>query len=477
MATGLTNGSGIVYQPVNVDWIDVKNYGAYGDAKKVTDAVLTSGSGVVTSATASFTGSDVGKKAFVLGSAGQLRITTCTVTAVTSPTSITLSASPSVSGGGNVLVWGHDDSDAVRAAVSAACAMTPAATVYLPSGGYIFSKCPFVLNPGSTLNANRGPSIRGAGSADMAIYFAPTFDFTTVVAGGSMLVSNISCAGPCYIGGLFVDGLNYAFSGSGYSVLRSTTWSTIEDVYILNPSGLTTGLSINGSNEVEVRRFRIEGAAAGMNGIYVFASSVAFFDCLSSNSGGYNLQCQNIRDDQNLQYNVRWYGGLIDECSLSSVSIESNSSAVSFIGTKIFGGNNNYGISVDGTSRVDITNTQVEPFGTSGNRSGITVAAGGVVSLCQTRLGQTGTGKSLNNSGTVYDCGGNTIPDVTGNAPIQFSSLPALTVSQLPAAGAANKGARAFVTDANATTFLSTVAAGGANVVPVFSDGTNWKIG
>ena len=36
----------------------------------------------------------------------------------------------------------------------------------------------------------------------------------------------------------------------------------------------------------------------------------------------------------------------------------------------------------------------------------------------------------------------------------------------------AGAGARSFVTDATATTFLSTVAGGGANKVPVVSDGT-----
>jgi hypothetical protein len=51
------------------------------------------------------------------------------------------------------------------------------------------------------------------------------------------------------------------------------------------------------------------------------------------------------------------------------------------------------------------------------------------------------------------------------------------TVAGLPAANAAGAGARAFVTDANATTFASTVSGGGANAVPVYSDGTNWKIG
>lgn len=51
----------------------------------------------------------------------------------------------------------------------------------------------------------------------------------------------------------------------------------------------------------------------------------------------------------------------------------------------------------------------------------------------------------------------------------------AKTVSTLPAAG--NAGARDFVTDATSTTFASVVAGGGANKVPVFDDGSNWRIG
>lgn len=51
------------------------------------------------------------------------------------------------------------------------------------------------------------------------------------------------------------------------------------------------------------------------------------------------------------------------------------------------------------------------------------------------------------------------------------------TVANLPAAGTAAAGAKAMVTDANATTFASVVAGGGASTVPVYSDGTNWRIG
>lgn len=51
------------------------------------------------------------------------------------------------------------------------------------------------------------------------------------------------------------------------------------------------------------------------------------------------------------------------------------------------------------------------------------------------------------------------------------------TVASLTAAATAGAGARDFVSDATATTFASVVAGGGANNVPVYCDGTNWRIG
>lgn len=58
-----------------------------------------------------------------------------------------------------------------------------------------------------------------------------------------------------------------------------------------------------------------------------------------------------------------------------------------------------------------------------------------------------------------------------------FGQSPrAYTVSGLPSA-AGNAQLRAYVTDANATTFASIVAGGGSNYVPVYCDGTHWRIG
>ena len=57
------------------------------------------------------------------------------------------------------------------------------------------------------------------------------------------------------------------------------------------------------------------------------------------------------------------------------------------------------------------------------------------------------------------------------------SILAVTTVGALPAASGSNQGVRSFVTDANSTTFLATAAGGGANKVPVISNGVNWIIG
>lgn len=56
------------------------------------------------------------------------------------------------------------------------------------------------------------------------------------------------------------------------------------------------------------------------------------------------------------------------------------------------------------------------------------------------------------------------------------SGATSFTVATLPTA-VGKTGVRYMVSDANATTFNSIVAGGGANIVPVFSNGTTWRIG
>jgi len=59
----------------------------------------------------------------------------------------------------------------------------------------------------------------------------------------------------------------------------------------------------------------------------------------------------------------------------------------------------------------------------------------------------------------------------------QLKSNVPVTVANLPSAATAGVGSRGFVTDSSVSTFGSTVAGGGSTKVPVYSDGTNWKVG
>ena len=51
------------------------------------------------------------------------------------------------------------------------------------------------------------------------------------------------------------------------------------------------------------------------------------------------------------------------------------------------------------------------------------------------------------------------------------------TVATLPSAATSGVGARSFVTDALGPIFGATVVGAGAVKVPVYSDGTDWKVG
>lgn len=68
--------------------------------------------------------------------------------------------------------------------------------------------------------------------------------------------------------------------------------------------------------------------------------------------------------------------------------------------------------------------------------------------------------------------GGLTGPTFNG-----FARVVPVSVANLPSAVVAGAGARAFVTDADSATFNAALAGGGANSVPVFSDGAAWRIG
>jgi hypothetical protein len=58
-----------------------------------------------------------------------------------------------------------------------------------------------------------------------------------------------------------------------------------------------------------------------------------------------------------------------------------------------------------------------------------------------------------------------------------YIKVTPVTVANLPSAVTAGAGARSFVTDATSSTFHAQPVGGGAQIVPVYSDGTLWRIG
>jgi hypothetical protein len=66
---------------------------------------------------------------------------------------------------------------------------------------------------------------------------------------------------------------------------------------------------------------------------------------------------------------------------------------------------------------------------------------------------------------------------LNATAPLNTITFTVYTVATLPSSVTSGAGAVAFVSDALAPVFGSNVVAGGAVKVPVYSDGTNLKVG
>jgi hypothetical protein len=60
------------------------------------------------------------------------------------------------------------------------------------------------------------------------------------------------------------------------------------------------------------------------------------------------------------------------------------------------------------------------------------------------------------------------VTDLFYFTPVAFSALPS---------AASSAGAKAFITDSDVTTYYAVVSGSGGNSTPVFSDGTNWRVG
>ncbi|WP_446333585.1 hypothetical protein ACRHQP_00310 [Burkholderia pseudomallei] len=115
--------------------ISVKDFGALGNGINRFDGAITSGSAVLTSASGTFSSSDIGNPIVVTGagSAGLPLVTK--IVSVSSATSATLSDNASTTVSGASYVYGADDTSAINAAV-ASISLT-GGIIYFPRGTYM----------------------------------------------------------------------------------------------------------------------------------------------------------------------------------------------------------------------------------------------------------------------------------------------------------------------------------------------------
>ncbi|MFF4346831.1 hypothetical protein [Streptomyces sp. NPDC001530] len=183
-------------------WVfDVTKYGAVADAQVVADGAMSSGSAVLTSATANWPSTVVGKAISVKG-AGPTGVTTLVTTVASrqSATQITLNAA-NASGGavsGAIVFWGTDDNTAAQAATDAAWAYLAAGNTYAE----VFSPRPYIV--AGPLNTTKH------GNGQLAFDSLPTsgvkkFLFFSGPSDGAAAVRHWLQGVPQYAGGCLIS--------------------------------------------------------------------------------------------------------------------------------------------------------------------------------------------------------------------------------------------------------------------------------
>lgn len=127
-----------------------ESYGAKGDGRIISDAVLNSTT-TLTSASAAFTSADTGKHIMINGAIGGTNIPLIATMTFVNATTVTLSSTATVSGSGFVAIYGTDDTTAINSAVTAAKAYALANQYFAE---VVFAAKYYILASGPTQSAS-----------------------------------------------------------------------------------------------------------------------------------------------------------------------------------------------------------------------------------------------------------------------------------------------------------------------------------
>lgn len=405
------------------DGVNAFNFGATGDAKMVTDAVL-NGTTTVTSATAGFTANDVGKVIWgVETSSGLARLAQTTIATYVNSTTITVSVAAVGSYTGIYLVWGTDQTTALQAAFAEVKSRNE--HLHVPAGGYIFSELPFDAD---LTTVGKASGVIGDGSASTIFYPTPDYDFSSTTSNtGIFYRSNGNCRGAS-VYGITVQGAYFSWSsGAGYTIISDSGDRTlIEDVRVEHLNGFTSLATFSGTR---LHCFRLHAENGGFYGLLINQGSSYFEDCYTGNHGFLGLYILNVNGEANTGISLKWVGGIIDECSGASCYINASTDIV-FVGARFFSGPSLYSCELDAASKTRFLGCEILPFATSGNRGGLKVASGCTAFITNCRLSSSGSLYSIVNNGTVVDGLANTFGSLSGTDPITpFNYATASTIA------------------------------------------------
>lgn len=215
-------GTGAVAQTVSTKLtysLNVKDFGATGSTKYLTDGAITTGTAVFTSATAPFTSGDVGKVIRVVGAGAAGATLSTTISGFANSTTVTLTANAGTTVSAKAFSFGTDDTAAIQAALNRAQALnTSSASVYLPNGLYTTT---------APLSVTVSMRFYGDGLGNSFIFPALTTNGISVNTLGAVTIERLQIfyiSNPSASYGISLNG-----TGTG------TNGSMVRDVEVLNP--------------------------------------------------------------------------------------------------------------------------------------------------------------------------------------------------------------------------------------------------
>ena len=396
-------GSGlwtIVTGRFSTAWFNVKSFGALGDGNYVFDGV-TNGTTTVTSASANFKQVDVGKTFFGEDGGGTVRCAETTIASVTNSTTAILTLACSGSGASTQFAYGHPDTAAIAAADVAVIA-NGGGNVYFPKGVYL-------------CEPNNVPCISAAGVASFGVYGDGSGASTVILTPNSTVSSShgnfvdFASQQPTLIGMGFSGLLHqYAIGGGDLGVSFSSASPVIaKDVFVQFWGTGSNAYGISLVNEKgSMRDIRTVSNIAGLTLAGVSNFSLTGENLFSNSVFGENLTIAST-GPASTGGNVSLSGMLIDECGCSFSMHLSGALDVLISDSVIYGGASSTAVVIDGTSSAQISNSQIIPFDSRTNSTGLQVSSGGVVNVVNSKFVGSGTGSALNNAGTFNDNGGN----------------------------------------------------------------------